>query len=131
MFFFIKNKQRGPSKVKVNTEQAGKKITIDPIVEKATNSDGFNRNTNHIYYSKHARCRMDCRFIDESEVKEILTTGTINYSKMESDERGKTYPLEGITHDKQRVRIVFAPRDDGVMVVTCIDLDKDWPCNCK
>ena len=74
---------------------------------------------------------MECRHIDESEVKEILEQGTINYAKVESDARGKTYPVEGVTHDKQRVRIVFAPKDDEIVVVTCIDLDTEWPCDCK
>jgi hypothetical protein len=94
--------------------------------------EDFNRNVQRIIYSKHAHCRMDCRHIDETEVKEILATGQINTKKIQEDERGKTYPLEGITHDKQHVRIVFAPKENNtVEVVTCIDLDTDWPCNCK
>jgi hypothetical protein len=94
--------------------------------------EDFNRNVQRIIYSKHAHCRMDCRHIDETEVKEILATGQINTNKIQEDERGKTYPLEGITHDKQHVRIVFAPKENNtVEVVTCIDLDTDWPCNCK
>ena len=32
----------------------------------------INRNPSVINYSKHAQCRMDCRHIDESEVREIL-----------------------------------------------------------
>jgi hypothetical protein len=43
-----------------------------------------------IYYTKHAQCRMDCRQIDESEVKEILQDGEINYSK--SDMKSKPCP---------------------------------------
>ena len=74
---------------------------------------------------------MDCRHIDESEIKEILENGKLNYSKIEEDARGKTYPLEGITHDKQHVRVVFAPKDNGLLVVTCIDLDTEWACDCK
>ena len=74
---------------------------------------------------------MECRHIDESEIKEILEKGTINYSKVEEDARGKTYPLEGVTHDKQHVRIVFAPKKENLVVVTVIDLDNEWPCDCK
>ena len=66
------------------------------------------------------------------EGNEILQSGNINFNKVENDARGKTYPLEGTTHDKQRVRIVFAPKPNGEMVVvTCIDLDTDWSCDCK
>ena len=75
---------------------------------------------------------MDCRHIDESEVKEILAKGEINYNKEETSEKGITFPLEGITHDGQHVRIVFAPKENEIIVVTAIDLDKDWPCgNCN
>ena len=74
---------------------------------------------------------MDCRHIDETEVMEILQNGKLNYEKIEEDKPGKTYPLEGITHDKQHVRIVFAPKEEEVVVVTVIDLEKDWECDCK
>ena len=73
---------------------------------------------------------MDCRYVDETEVKEILKDGVINFSKIEEDSRGKTYPLEGITHDKQHVRVVVAPHADELVIVTVIDLDKEWPCDC-
>ena len=70
--------------------------------------------------------------IDESEVKEILKNGNINHKKIQSDKRGKTYPVEGYTHDKQHVRIVFAPKgDDALVVVTVIDLETEWKCDCK
>ena len=74
---------------------------------------------------------MDCRHIDESEVKEILQKGEINYNKIEEGDKGRSYPLEGITHDRQHVRIVFAPHESELVVVTVIDLEKEWPCNCN
>ena len=74
---------------------------------------------------------MACRHIDESEVKEILKDGKINYAKIEEDSKGRTYPVEAITHDKQHVRIVIAPYLNKLVVVTVIDLDKEWQCNCK
>ncbi|MBA4167963.1 MAG: DUF4258 domain-containing protein [Chitinophagaceae bacterium] len=93
--------------------------------------DDFNRSATHIIYSKHAHCRMDCRYINEEEVKEILTNGKVNKSKIETDNRGTTFPVEGITQG-HHLRIVFAPKgDDAVEVVTCIDLDRDWPCHCN
>jgi hypothetical protein len=134
LFWYIKSHQRGSFPAKPTTEQTDKRITVPvdlPPSDNQNRDEGFNRRTSHIYYSKHALCRMECRHIDESEVKEILESGQVNYSKIESDTRGKTYPLEGVTHDHQHVRIVFAPKDDGVLVVTCIDLDTEWPCDCK
>ena len=109
-----------------------KNTNIPIIIPAEKGEEELNRNAHTIIYSKHARCRMACRHIDESEVKEILTDGNLNFNKIEKDERGKTYPLEGETHDKQLVRIVFAPKgNDTLEVVTCIDLDTEWSCDCK
>ena len=134
LLFFIKKNQRGQTAQKHRTEQTEDRITVPAVLpadEKPDEVEGFNRNTNNIIFSKHAKCRMDCREIDESEVKEILKNGRINYKKIQSDKRGKTYPVEGYTHDKQHVRIVFAPKGDGLVVVTVIDLETEWACNCK
>jgi hypothetical protein len=121
LLFYVKKNQRGTYPINPNTE-----ISIPVITNEA-----FNRNPQKIMYSKHARCRMDCRHIDESEVLEILKSGKINESKIEEDSRGKTYPLEGRTHDNQNVRIVFAPKQEDLVVVTVIDLDKEWVCDCE
>ena len=134
LLFFVKKNQRGNTSQTVRTEQTEDKITIPAVLpadKKREEVEGFDRNTSHLIFSKHAKCRMDCRKIDESEIKEILKTGTINYKKIQNDKRGKTYPVEGYTHDKQHVRIVFAPKDDGLVVVTVIDLDTEWSCDCK
>ena len=40
------------------------------------------------------------------------------------------YALEGTTSDNQRVRIVFAQCDTKSKVVTVIDLNKEWACDC-
>ncbi len=121
LFFFVKKNQRGNFPRNPSTD-----ISIPVITD-----EGFDRNVHKIIYSRHARERMGCRHIDESEVMEILRNGKLNTGKIEQDNRGKTYPLEGITHDKQNVRIVFAPRRDELTVVTVIDLDRDWDCNSK
>ncbi|MES2431575.1 MAG: DUF4258 domain-containing protein [Bacteroidota bacterium] len=121
LLYYVKSHQRGKT-YNPSTENVTVPVNTEAI---------FSRDTNQLIYSKHARCRMDCRNIDESEVKEILAKGTINYEKIRSDNRGKTYPLEGITHDKQRVRIVVAPKANETEVVTVIDMDTEWDCDCK
>ena len=121
--FFIKKNQRGKH------TSIKDRVTVESATNAYTQLRGGNKSLN---YSRHAKCRMECRHIDESEVKEILQKGEINYSKEQENEKGVTYPLEGVTHDGQHVRIVFAPHENDVTVVTCIDLDKDWPCgDCK
>ena len=92
----------------------------------------FDRRPSKIIYTKHARCRMGCRHIDETEVKEILERGRINHAKSDPASRpDPTYALEGRTNDGQEVRIVFAAADEGMVVITVIDLQKKWSCNCK
>jgi len=94
---------------------------------------GLNRNPSQINYSKHAKCRMDCRHIDETEVKDILKNGTVNYRKSELDAGNckKRYAVEGYSKDNQHLRVVFAPCESEVTVVTCIDLDTEWECHCE
>jgi Domain of unknown function (DUF4258) len=121
LLFYVKKNQRGSFPRNPSTN-----IQIPVITDEV-----FNRKPHKIIYSRHARCRMGCRHIDESEVVEILQNGRLNVDKIEEDKRGKTYPLEGITHDHQKVRIVFAPKADELVVVTVIDLDKEWDCNCN
>lgn len=86
------------------------------------------------YFTKHARCRMKCRHITQEEVKEIVQQANVNYTKSELDaEQGPKYALEGVTReDKQRVRIIVAPKQRHLTIVTVIDLEEDWECpSCK
>ena len=112
--------------------------TSNPSTKKTTktvetNVRGLNRNPANINYSKHAKCRMNCRQISEAEVVDILRNGTINYKK--SDLKGadcnKKYAVEGISKDAQKLRIIFAPCSNEVTVITCIDLGKEWECGCE
>ncbi|MEZ5023604.1 MAG: DUF4258 domain-containing protein [Chitinophagales bacterium] len=85
-----------------------------------------------LIYTKHAECRMDCRFISEEEIAEALRSGQINYQKSDlNDTPCPTYAVEDNTPDGQRVRIVFADCDDVVKVVTAIDLNGEYSCHCK
>lgn len=104
----------------------------DPKGPESDRREGLNREARSLIYSKHARCRMGCRQISEDEVMDILRNGRINDAK--SDMRGSPdpkYAIEGPTADGQDVRIVFANSPRGIVVVTVIDLGKEWTCNCK
>jgi hypothetical protein len=82
------------------------------------------------YFTKHARCRMECRHITQKEVKEIVRKAEVNYPKSDlSAPEGPKYALEGYTSkERQRVRIIVAPKQRHLSIVTVIDLDKDWEC---
>lgn len=98
--------------------------------EFSTTKDSF-RDTTHLIFTKHARCRMDCRNINKKEINEIILSGNVNYSKSGRGTKGdETYALEGYSYEHQHLRVVVAPERDGLVVITCIDLDKEWPCNC-
>jgi hypothetical protein len=89
------------------------------------------RNPSQLIYTKHARCRMDCRMISDEEVRKILREGKINFRKSNPDKKPEAqYALEGSTDDGQEVRIVFAVSPGKAVVVTVIDLKKEWPCQC-
>jgi hypothetical protein len=93
---------------------------------------GFDRNIVPLIYTRHAKCRMACRHIDESEIKDILHNGKINYAKSEPDAKpDPKFALEGVTHDNQQVRVIFAPSDRGMVVITCIDLKAELQCDCR
>ena len=104
--------------------------------ERPTNDDNglvINRNPRELIFTKHARCRMDCRFFTEQEVRAILTNGTINNAKSNpTDKPCPSYAIEGITADGQHARMVFASCDaQTVKVVTCIDLEHQYQCSCN
>ena len=92
---------------------------------------GFDRRTSWLEYSNHAKCRMQCRHISQAEVEDIMRNGNINYYKSDlKNTRCPRYALEGVTADKQDVRIVFAQCNEKTEVVTVIDLDTEWQCSC-
>jgi hypothetical protein len=87
---------------------------------------------NEIKLTTHARCRMDCRNINETEVKDILENGSINYRKSDlKDKPCPTYALEGITKDNQRVRVVVGDCNNEAVIITVIDLDHEFECHCE
>lgn len=103
----------------------------DPASNPTNRDRGFDRRVSYIEYSQHAKCRMQCRHISQSEVEEIMQEGTINYNKSDLNAvRCPRYALEGTTHDNQRVRIIFAQCNEKTVVVTVIDLGTDFACDC-
>lgn len=89
------------------------------------------RDTAHLILTKHVRCRMGCRHITKQEIKEIVENGKVNYRKSGIGSKGdSTFALEGFSHENQHIRVVVAPESDGLVIITCIDLEHEWPCNC-
>ncbi len=102
----------------------------DPA-EKIDRDHGFDRRISFLEYSKHAKCRMQCRHISQAEVEAVMRDGKINYNKSDlQNARCPRYAVEGITGDNQEVRIVFAQCNEKTEVVTVIDLETEWQCDC-
>lgn len=121
LFFVRRNSGSETDDTKTNPGKASK----------VNRNRGFDRRVSYIEYTEHAKCRMECRKITQTEVEEIMKGGKINYAKSDVKARPcPTYALEGITSDRQRVRIVFAQCDLKTKVVTSIDLDTEWECHC-
>ena len=92
---------------------------------------GFDRRISYIEYSFHAKCRMQCRHITQAEVEDIMQNGKINYKKSElKNVRCPRYAVEGNTEDDQFVRVIFAQCNEKTAVVTVIDLETEWQCDC-
>jgi len=89
-------------------------------------------NRARLVFTKHARCRMDCRHITANEIREILDEGNINYGKSEPDAHpDPKWALEGYTKEQQHLRIVVAPEAGKLVVITCIELGVEWSCDCN
>jgi len=123
--FFIKRCSHGSSsasKTKTNTGSTPAEVDRDR---------GFDRRISYLQYSNHAKCRMGCRHITQAEVEETMRDGTINYRKSDiQNARCPRYAIEEQTKDGQHVRIIFAQCDNYTEVVTVIDLDTEWTCDC-
>ncbi|HVG11685.1 MAG TPA: DUF4258 domain-containing protein [Flavisolibacter sp.] len=92
---------------------------------------GFARNVTNLEYTKHSLCRMDCRKVSREDIKLIMAEGTINYRKSDlQDKPCPTYALEGYTDDEEHLRVVFAQCNTITKVVTCINLDEEFACDC-
>lgn len=127
-----KQEQRDKRADHHNNRDTGRRDPSRPPSDEPNRPETFNRRTEKLIFTKHARCRMGCRYIDEAEVRDILLNGRINERKSEPAARpDPKYALEGKTRDGQEVRIIFAPSDRGMVVITVIDLDTEWPCDCK
>ncbi len=92
----------------------------------------FDRNPSRLSFTRHARCRMDCRQINEKEIRYILSHGTVNSSKTDlSDKPCPSFAVEGYSpEDRQHLRVVFGQCASETRVITCIDLDQDHACHC-
>lgn len=93
--------------------------------------EAFDRHPTNLIYTKHALCRMECRQIDENEIREIMTNGIINFNRSNRrDSPCPTFALQGKTSSGEKLRVVFAQCTGETKVVTCYNLEEDFACDC-
>lgn len=82
--------------------------------------------------TRHARCRMGCREIDAFEIQEVIDQGQINYRKNKPAQNGRCASIayEGITRDRQEVRIIVGECERDPIIITVIDLGNKYDCTC-
>ena len=114
-----------PTEVRDDDSEAnpGPRVSQDPILSRLRNKP--------MRYTRHGECRMECRHINEDEVREILNHGTIAHDRTRRDGRCPTYAVEGTTSEDQRVRIVYGDCERETRLITAIDLGEDWDCECQ
>ena len=62
--------------------------------------EAFDRDPDHISYTKHALCRMDCRKISREDIQEIMERGVINLNHSNRRDRPcPTFAVQGETSD--------------------------------
>ena len=81
--------------------------------------------------TKHAACRMECRHISRADIDMVLERGVLNERK--SDLEGRpcpTFAYEGPNQSGEQLRVVLAECPQEERVVTVINLEKKFNCNC-
>ena len=93
--------------------------------------EAFDRHPAHMYYTKHALCRMDCRHISREEIAEVMRKGVINFNKSNRNDRPcPTFALQGRTESGEYLRIIFAQCSNETKIITCYNLEEDFECHC-
>jgi hypothetical protein len=92
---------------------------------------GLDRTLSHIEFTAHAKCRMGCRHISQKDIEEILRDGEIDYTKSEINANPcPVYAVQGYTHDREHLKVIFGQCDSKTKVITCYNLDQDFECHC-
>jgi len=107
----------------------GQKQDYAPFSKKEKNSS-YSKN---IVLTKHAKCRMKCRNINQAEIEEVLAKGKINWRKTKKN--AKPCPVKAYEYrtktDNQMTRVVAADCSNNTKIITVIDLDRNYNCYCK
>ena len=93
--------------------------------------EALDRHPARIAYTRHARCRMDCRHISEADIRSVLERGVINLAKSDARERPcPTLAVQGETAGGESIRVILAQCPSETRIITCYNLHKEFECHC-
>lgn len=91
----------------------------------------FDRNPVQLTFTRHARCRMQCRQIDSAEIREVMAKGIILLNR--SNRQARPCPeiaVQARTATNEYIRVIFAQCRQETRVITCYNLEVNYPCDC-
>ena len=84
-----------------------------------------------LVYVDHARCRMECRGVNQRTVEKVYRDGVVNCKKS-SYKRGKPrYALEKRDERGDKIRVIVEDDEGQHVIITVIRLGKDDHCSCS
>lgn len=99
--------------------------------KKASNNKGI-ESKRELIYTKHALCRMNCREISKQDVNLVFKNGELNQFKSKpNDKPCPTFAYESKDDEGDNLRVVVAYCEKVSKLVTVINLDKKFNCNCR
>lgn len=84
-----------------------------------------------LVYTHHARCRMDCRSVNQSLVEQVYRQGEVNCDKSGPKEGDMRYALEMEDRKGDLIRLIVEDEADKHIVITVIRLDFEDRCECS
>ncbi len=90
-------------------------------------------NSQTIIFSKQANCSMQCRGINQEDVKYLLKGGSVNLGKSEVHAKpNPNYAVDGYTKNHHHLRIMIADCGDTSKIISTIDLaSENDSCHCN
>ena len=106
-----------------------------PSISETFKETDLRYNGDAIKVTHHAKCRMNCRKIEAFEIQEIVDKKTINQRKTNRNPSPGKCPsiaYEGRTQrDNQKIRVILGECENRPIIITVIDLENEYRCNCK
>ena len=87
---------------------------------------------NKLVYSKVDSCRLSCMGIDTTQLKKLINSGEVNYSKSEVHAKPcKKYTLESSLNNTNKIVMIFGLCTEETKLLSFSSTNHTDSCNCK